>query len=294
VVGRITIGTILFLLCVLTLYPFWYVLVSSLSDPQSGSDAWLWVKDFYWANYRVVFTTGGIWRAYLMTVLRVAITVPIFLLLTGSTAFGLATKRLPGRRTLLVYFLIPMYFGGGLIPYFLLLRSLGLVNTFAVFVLPSLFGVWSLLVMLTTYRSLPDGLIEAAEIEGANPLTIFLRIVIPISLPLMASIGLFHAVALWNDWFTGIVYNNRAELYPLQTFLQVSVIKGQAAARSWDYYGSQDQWGMDPKYYRDLLAMTPKSLECAYVIIATAPIIALYPFVQKYFVKSVMIGSMKE
>jgi len=148
--------------------------------------------------------------------------------------------------------------------------------------------------MLTTFRGFSDGLIEAAELEGANYLKIFTRIVIPLSLPLMVSMGLFHAVAIWNDWFTGIVYNNRAELYPLQTFLQVSVIKGQAAAHIWDYYGSQESWAMDPKYYRDLMALTPKSLECAYVIIATIPIIAVYPFVQKYFVKGVMLGSLKE
>ena len=149
---RLTVGesafkvvnyTFLALLGAVTLYPFWYVIMVSFSDPVLGTNAYFWPKEFYYANYWLVFTTHGIGRAYVVTVLRVAAAVPLMLLVTGSTAFGLTRKEMIGRKVIILVFFITMFFGGGLIPYYMVLKTVGLLNTFWVYVFPAAFSVWT-------------------------------------------------------------------------------------------------------------------------------------------------------
>ena len=253
------------LICVITLYPFYYIIISSFSDPVTGRCSYFWIKDFYWANYHRVLTTEGLGRAYLITIMRVALGVPLMLLITSAAAFSLTRKELAGRKVIIIFFLITMFFNGGLIPYYLVLVKVGLINTFWVFVIPMAFNLWIMIVIKVSFQGLPEGLVEAAVIDGASYAVIFFRIILPLSIPMLAALGLFSAVNHWNDWFTGLFFVQNSKLHPLQTFLQIHVVKQETG--------------------------TPESIRNAYIVMATVPIVCLYPFLQKYFVKGVLLGS---
>lgn len=297
-VFRVFNYTFLAVLSFLTLFPFWYVVVSSLSHPVLGASAVLWPQELYTANYWLVFTTEGIWQAYLITILRVGVTVPLGLLITGAAAFVLTRKEMLGRKPIIVFFFITMFFNGGLIPLFMVMRTIGILNTFWVLVLPQLFSVWVMIVMKTSFQGLPEGLVEAAIIDGADYFTTYMRIILPLSVPMLATLGLFQAVALWNDWFSGAFFVRDEALKPLQTFLQTRVLKGGLAdllisvrADDPSVYGAALP---DEDLKRKLFQITSRSLESAYVIVSTVPILIVYPFLQKYFVKGVLVGSIKE
>lgn len=297
-VFRLVNYTFLTILGAATLFPLWYVVVSSLSHPVLGASAVLWPKELYTANYWLVFTTEGIWRAYLVTIMRVGVTVPLSLLVTGAAGFCLTRREMVGRKAIIIYFFVTMFFNGGLIPTYMVMRTLGLLNTFWVMVIPFSFNVWMMIVMKTSFQGLPEGLVEAAIIDGADYFRTFIRIILPLSIPMMATLGLFQAVALWNDWFTGAFYVRDEALKPLQTFLQTRVLRGglqdllvSIRADDASVYGAALP---DESLRRKLFALTPRSLESAYVIVSTVPILLVYPWIQKYFVKGVLIGSIKE
>lgn len=294
-----SIGNHVFLaiLGALTLYPFWYLLIISFSDPVTGTDALFVPHDFYYANYWLVLTAPGLGRAYLITILRVCLAVPLHLLVTGGAAFALTRKELIGRKAIILYFFITMFLSGGLIPLFMVLQTLRLINTFWVLVVPTLFGVWAMIVMKTSFQTLPEGLVEAAIIDGASYARVFFSIILPLSLPLMMTLGLFAAVAHWNDWFSGAFFVTNPDLHPLQTFLQLRVLKGGSMLAQWAAAGTLDQhMALHPdEEIRDkLMKLTPKSMQSAYIVVATVPILLVYPWVQRYFVKGVLIGSIKE
>lgn len=292
-VRRIVIGAILVFLSILTIYPFYYCLIQSFSDPVTGAKAWLYPIDPFTMNYRVVFMTPGILQAYFVTIMRVLIGVPLYLVVTGMTAFVFTRKELRGRKALLWLYIIPVYFEGGLIAFFVWMRQIHLYNSILMYVLPACYGMWAMIVMKTSFRQIPESLMEAALIDGAGYFQIFTQIVVPLSLAMFATIGLFGAVTYWNDWFTGAFYIENPDLWPLQTFLQISVLKGRMAL---GLYTTSRMIGMDftPQESEDMMKLNSISMETAYIIVSTAPILVLYPFVQKYFVKGVMIGSIKE
>ena len=273
-----------------TFYPFWYLVVNSLSDPVAGVDAMLWPKEFYWANYWIVADTPGVWRALGITVLRVATGVPLMLVVTGTAAFALTRRELLGRKIIILFFFLSIFFEVGLIPYYMVLRAFGLLNTFWVYVIPAGFSVWTMIVMKTSFQGLPDGLTEAARMDGAGYATIFFRIVVPLSLPMFAVLGLFSAVTHWNDYFTGEFFvNTEPKLWPLQTFLRVSrqnaidILKGVIL----DYSNMS-------LLEEEASRLTQRSLDMAYTVFAMLPILLVYPWLQRYFVKGVLIGSIKE
>ncbi len=283
--------TFLAILGVVTAYPFYYTVISSFSDPLTGTQSYFWVKDFYTANYELVFSTDGLSRAYLITVMRVAIGVPGMLLVTASAAFALARKELKDRVPIILFFFITMFFSGGLIPFYLVLMKVGLINTFWVYVVPGLFSVWTMIIMKTSFQSLPEGLVEAARIDGASYMIIFFRLILPLSIPMLAALGLFSAVGHWNDWFSGAFYVDNARLHPLQTFLRMRVLMGDSSFLLQEATSYPERYGaIDAE---NLLKLTPRSLKSAYIVVATVPILLAYPFLQKYFVKGVLIGSIK-
>ncbi len=237
--------------------------------------------------------TPGILQAYFVTIMRVLIGVPLYLVVTGMTAFVFTRKELRGRKALLWLYIIPVYFEGGLIAFFVWMRQIHLYNSILMYVLPACYGMWAMIVMKTSFRQIPESLMEAALIDGAGYFQIFTQIVVPLSLAMFATIGLFGAVTYWNDWFTGAFYIENPDLWPLQTFLQISVLKGRMAL---GLYTTSRMIGMDftPQESEDMMKLNSISMETAYIIVSTAPILVLYPFVQKYFVKGVMIGSIKE
>jgi putative aldouronate transport system permease protein len=284
--------TVLATLAFVCFYPFVMMTVLSINagtDSMRGGIT-LWPRVFTLVNYRVILENAAIQRAYVVTVMRTAIGTAGGVFVTALVAYGLAERRLPGRKYIMVYMVIPMFFSGGLIPYFLQLRDLRLINTFWVYVIPAGFSVWTMIVMKTSFQGLPDGLTEAARMDGAGYPTIFFRIVVPLSIPMFAVLGLFSAVTHWNDYFTGEFFvNTEPRLWPLQTFLRVSrqnaidILKGVIL----------DYSNMSP-LEEEASRLTQRSLDMAFTVFAMVPILLVYPWLQRYFVKGVLIGSIKE
>lgn len=278
------------LLAVSALYPFVYMTALALNE---GLDAlkggiYLLPRSFTWLNVSTVVTNPLVQNAFVISILRTVIGTVLGVFITGICAFGLSFRSIPGRKWLTLYFLIPMLFSGGLIPYFITLRDLGLVNSFWVYIIPHLLNVWNLLVMRSFFENIPDAIIEAAEIDGANTLRIFCLVVIPMSMPMLAAITLFTAVFHWNYWFDGAFFVNSLELKPLQTFLQTMLINAEAAQNL--------RQGVDAQAISDAAskAVTPMSLRMAVVMLGTVPILLVYPFLQRFFVQGVLIGGVKE
>lgn len=232
--------------------------------------------------YRVLLSEGSLlYHAYGITVLRVVVGTALNLLFTAMLAYGLSRRDLPGRNTLITLVFITMLFGGGLIPTYLLLKYMHLINTFWVMIIPSLISAWNLLIMKNFFGQIPESLIESATIDGARPLTILARIVFPLSLPTFATIGLFYAVGHWNAWFDATIYINDSKLMPVQVLLRRIVLS----------FSSQD---LDAEMLNGVAHKpTAQSLRGAMIVVTTLPILCVYPFLQKHFVKGVLTGSLK-
>ncbi|ANS75583.1 ABC transporter permease [Paenibacillus yonginensis] len=288
--GQILIIVLLSLLCVSVLYPFLYMLAISLnvgSDAANGG-VYLWPRKFTLYNFEVVLGNAVIQHAYLITILRTMIGTIAGLLVTLLAAFGLSYRGLPLRGTLLGYVLITMLFSGGLIPFYIQLYNLSLVNTFWVYVIPSAFSAWNMFVMLKFLQGIPDALIESAELDGAGPLRVLVSVVVPLSQPMLAALGLFVAVMHWNDWFAGAFFVSDQNLIPVQTFLQ-HLLSAQDIST---VLGSNNN--IESLARGSMLEnITLMSIKMATVMISAIPILCVYPFLQRYFVKGVLIGSVK-
>ncbi|MEV5030283.1 carbohydrate ABC transporter permease [Paenibacillus sp. LPE1-1-1.1] len=281
---------LMLLLCLSVLYPFAYMLSISLNE---GTDAakggvYLWPRAFTLINYEIVLGNEVIQHAYLITIARTVLGTIAGLLVTLMVAFGLSYQRIPFRKSILSYILITMLFSGGLVPLYIQLYNLGLINNFMVYIIPGLFSAWNMFVMLKFIQGIPEALIESAELDGAGPFRILIQIIVPLSKPMLAAIGLFTAVGHWNDWFAGAFYVTEQNLIPVQTFLQqllsaqdMSAILGSNSNQEALARGSQMQ------------NVTLMSIKMATVMVSAIPILCVYPFLQKYFVKGVLIGSVK-
>jgi putative aldouronate transport system permease protein len=279
------------LLCAATLYPFIYILVYSLNE---GSDAikggiYLFPRKFTLFNYKYVLNNGTMQSAYIITVGRTVLGTLLGLVVTGVTAYGVSFRSLPYRKTVMFYMLIPMLFNGGLVPYYIQLANMRLINTFWVFVLPGLFNIWNMFVLMKFFAGIPESLRESAIIDGANELTVLWKIIVPVSMPAIAAIALFTAVGHWNDWFTGAFFVNDGKLIPVQTYLQRLLMADSLATIT----GNQEASAEAVFRSSQVANMTLKSLKTAAVMVGTLPILCMYPFLQRYFVKGVLIGSIK-
>jgi len=277
------------LLAVTALYPFIYMTALALNEGLDSikGGIYFWPRQFTWVNVMTVLTNPLVQEAFWISIMRTVFGTALGVVVTGFAAYALSFRLLPGRKSLSIYFLIPMLFSGGLIPYYIVLRDLHLINTFWVYIIPTALSVWNLIVMRSFFENIPEALIEAAEIDGANALTIFWRVVIPTSMPMLAAITLFTAVAHWNNWFDGAFFVNRLELKPLQTFLQSMLANAEAAE---NLRGGNNAAALAEAASR---AVTPTSLRMAVVVLGTIPVLLIYPFLQKYFVQGVLIGSVK-
>ncbi|ANE45551.1 ABC transporter permease [Paenibacillus swuensis] len=268
-------------LCFITLYPIWYVLINSLNeggDALRGGIYW-WPRMFTLDNYIAVFRDNGIMLAMGVTVAKTVIGTALHVLFTAMVAYAFSRRELLGRKVYMGIGTITLFFGGGLIPTFLLFRDLGLLDTFWVYIIPVMFNFFHLLIFLAYFRDFPEGLEEAAKIDGANDLTVFYKIMLPISMPVVATIALFHGVYQWNDYFTGVIFINNNDLHPIQTFLY-RIVTQAATSEIVDTTSIEK-------------SMTMLSVKLATMVVTTLPIVVVYPFLQKYFVKGLMIGSMK-
>lgn len=219
-------------------------------------------------------------RAFCISVGVTAIGTLISILMTALTAYPLSKRNLPGISFIMVLFIFTMLFSGGLIPNYLLMRQLHLVNNLWVLILPGMISVFNMLVIKSYYESLPEALEESARIDGAKTYTILFRIILPLSMPVIATIALFYAVGYWNDYFGPMIYINDTALKTLQLYLQDVVMDANSA-------------NLTNKSVDDLMNMSPEGIRAATVVASTVPILLVYPFMQKYFIKGVLIGSVK-
>jgi putative aldouronate transport system permease protein len=285
---KIVIYALLSMLAFVTFYPFWNSLVLSLnvgSDTSSGGVTF-WPRQFTLENYAVVFQEKNIYSAYLITILRTVIGTVLALLFTSLFAYAMSKKGIMFKKTYMILAVITMLFSGGIIPYFILVYHLQLYDTFLFLVLHGMVNVYNMIIFRTFFMELPDGLEESAKMDGCSNFGVFFRIVLPVSGPVMATLGLFTAVFLWNDWFIPAVFISNQNLIPLQTLL-VQIINAGTTASLMTNLNSYAQSMVQN-------TVTVKSLQMATMMVATLPILMIYPFLQKYFVKGVLVGSLKE
>lgn len=269
----------------LFIYPFWMVLVmsfNSAADTMRGG-IMFWPREFTLNNYAAVFKDNAIYKAYFITVARTVIGTVTHLLCTSAFAYGLSKKHLLFRKTYFTLCIITMFFSGGMIPGVLNIFNLGLGDSFWVYIIPGLYGVYDMIIIKSFFHSLPPALEESAKIDGANDLQVFFRIVLPNSKAVLATIGLATAVGQWNAWFDAYLYIQNENLWPVQLLLQRVITSATNMA---------DAVAQNPNLAAG--AISPYSVQLATIVVAIGPIILIYPFFQKYFVKGMMIGAVKE
>lgn len=279
---------------IIVIYPLYFTLIASFSDPTQVSlgNTALWIKDFTLEPYANVFKNSDIWLGYRNTIFYTAFGTCWNLLLTLPTAYVLSKKDLPGRSGLSWYFLFTMYFSGGLIPTYLTVLKLGLVNRPVTIVILGGLSIYNMIVSRIYFQnSIPNELYEAAKIDGASDFCQFFRIALPLSAPIIAVIALYYGVGRWNDYFTALIYLNDNKYVPLQIVLRNILIQNQGMSNML----TQEQLmaNEEMREYYDRMKHMAEGMKYSIIYIASAPLLIAYPFVQKYFVKGVMIGSLK-
>lgn len=287
------INTIFLVLIVLIMiYPIYFTVIASFSDPYSvvKGKVYFWPNGFTLEAYTNVFKDNRIWTGYINSIINTAFGTLLNLVLTIPTAYVLSKKNIPGRGILATFFLIPMYFGGGLIPNYLLVKSLGLLDTCFTLIILGGISIYNMIIARVYYeRSIPGELYESARIDGADNISIFVRIALPLSAPIIAVMALYYAVGRWNEYFRALIYISSDKYQPLQMVLRNILLMNQESLAAID----SAVMDADEIEAAARLAYMAEGMKYALIFIASAPMLIAYPFVQKYFVKGVMIGSLK-
>ncbi|RAV22624.1 carbohydrate ABC transporter permease [Paenibacillus contaminans] len=267
-----------------TLYPFLYVFSMSISDPQYviSQAVWLLPKGFSLGAYQRIFENEGVWVAYANTVLYTVAGTAVNVVMTMLAAYPLSRRMFFARNWIMIFITFTMFFGGGLIPSFLLIKELGLYDSRWVMIIPGAVSAFLIIIARTFLQSIPEELMESAKLDGAHDFVILAKIVIPLSKPIIAVLALFYAVGHWNSFLTAMIYLPSAELQPLQLFLMKMLIQDADASMLQD---------MADAHERSLISI---QIKYAMIIVAILPILFVYPFLQKHFAKGVLIGSLKE
>lgn len=275
---------LMIILCALTVYPFLNALAYSLTPMLDSSSRIITIIPFNitLANYALCFNRNDVLGAALVSVGRTLAGIGGHLIVTGLAAYAMSIKDLPYRRALTIFMIIPMYLSAGLIPFYVLIHDLGLMNKFWVYVVPGLFATYNMLIMRTYFETIPDSLSESARIDGASDFTIFIRIIVPLSMPIVATISLFVGVGQWNSWFDAALFVNNVKLHPLSMLLRRILMENEITDVSSALAMSQAA-----------REVSPQGIRMAILIITTLPIIFIYPFFQRYFLKGIMIGAVK-
>jgi putative aldouronate transport system permease protein len=270
---------LLFGVVVATLYPFYYMVNVSLSSNVFvvRNEVTIWPKGFTLEYYRTVLDDPRIYTGYKNTLIYVTVGTFLSLICTGMGGYALS-RPMVLRKTFMLMVVFTMLFSGGMIPTFLVVKGVGIMDTMWAMILPGLISVWNLILMRTFFQGLPSEMIDSGKVDGLNDLGVFIRLVLPVSKALLSTIGLFYAVAIWNNFTSALLYLRDSGLFPLQVILRNIVIAGQVNT-------GQGGAGDD--------TIISQSLRFATIIVGTLPILAVYPFIQKYFVKGVMVGSVK-
>jgi len=284
----------LILLSFITLYPFWNTIAVSFNDAMDtlrGGITFL-PRRFSLFNYEILFQTGDIIHAFFITVARTSINLVTSVFFTAMIAFVLSRQEFVLRKPFTFILILSMYINAGLIPTFFLIRGLGMVNSFWVYVIPGIVNAFNFVVMRTYMRTIPESVVESARIDGCGDFYIFIRIILPLILPVLATIGLFVAVGAWNAWFDTMIYNSgNVNLHTLQYKLMEYLQSSQSRGRTSSDAGAMalaaaagSRSGM----------VTPMSIRAAITVVAAAPILFVYPFMQRYFVVGLNVGGVKE
>ncbi len=274
------------LLCIICIYPLWYVLVASLSDPiklyiQRGILIWP-LGEWSLRGYQLVMENPNIPIGFGNTMIYLGVGTLVNMIVTTMAAYGLSRKGCYWNGKIMKLIAFTMYFAGGLIPFYLMVKSMGLLDTYSGIILPVMVNTWNLIVMRTSFMGIPDSLEESARLDGANDWIILWRIFFPLAQATIAVIALFYAVGWWNNWFNPSIFLSSKSKYPLQLVLREILLKNDTSSMT--QVGSVGQ--SQQEEYRMLVKY------CT-IIVATVPILVVYPFLQRYFVKGVMVGSIK-
>lgn len=284
---QILIYLIIIALCLIILLPCLNVVALAFND---GADAarggvWFWPRQFTMDNFKEVFKDGSITTAYVITIARTVIGTFLSLMVTTPAGYALKQEDLPGRKIITMLITFTMLFGGGMIPTYIQYKNLHLLNSFWVYVVPSLVSVTYLLMVRTFFEGISDSLEESAKLDGCRFFQTYLKIMLPLSKPVIAVVGLYTAVNYWNDWFAGAFYVNDTKLWPVQTVLQQMLTKAMNS--------QQEVTSVAQALAHNTVSVTSDSLKMAAVVVTTVPILCVYPFVQKYFAQGAMIGAVK-
>jgi len=279
--------TFLTLLMIVTLYPFLNTLAISFNDAQDSirGGIYLWPREWSLGNYMYVFDNAGIFQAAIISVLRTVIGTVATVFCSAMVAYTISRQEYVLRKFVTIAFILTMYINGGIIPNFLLIRDMGLLGSFWVYIWPGLIGVFNLIIIRSFIEGLPDGVLEAAKIDGAGDFRTFMNVVLPLSTPVLATVALFSGVFQWNSWFDVFLYNSSfPELSTLQYELQKILQNSNASISQTSAYVNQGGASSNA---------TPYAIRATMTIVASVPIIVVYPFLQKYFVKGMMVGGVK-
>lgn len=286
-IADVIIYVILAFIVFIMIFPFWNAVVLSFND---GKDAmmggiYFWPRKFTMDNYKQAFQNNAIWKAFGISFARTLLATVLSLLVTSMFAYSASKSYLKFRKFYMMLLLIAMFFNGGIIPVFLTIKSLGLVNNFLVYILPGVFNAFYAQIFISFFKGLPESLFESARIDGGREWTIYCRLVLPLSKSVLAAVGLFTAVFNWNSWYDNMLYMKNEELNTL-SFLFVKMIKSQETMENLAADSGVSELA-------NLSGVSSTSLQLATMMIAVLPIMCVYPFVQKYFATGMMIGSVK-
>ncbi len=279
---------IMIFLMFITLYPLIYVLFASLSDPiELGKASGMLLKPagFSLKGYQSVLQSENIWLGFRNTIFYVVVGTTLSMLITICGAYPLSRKNFFLKKPIMLFIVFTMFFSGGMIPTFLVVQKLGITNTVWAMIIPGMLSVYNVIVLKTSFESIPDSLYESAELDGANHWQMLIKITLPLSKAALATITLFYAVGKWGEWYNALVYlQKRRDLYPLQMFLRELLVRQEDL----DSLLSSSVGASADAY------LLKEVIKYATIIVTTIPVLCIYPFLQKYFVKGVLIGSVKE
>jgi putative aldouronate transport system permease protein len=274
----------------ITLYPMYYVLILSLSGPEAAlrMDAYFWPRDFSLDAYKTLVKDGEMWRGLVNSVMYALTGTALMLFTSVIGAFPLTYKGLKGRKFINIFLLITMFFGGGMIPSFLLVVRLGMYDSPLALIIPGCFSVWNVILTKSYFSSIPETLREAAKIDGANVYQILLRVYLPLATPILAVLAVYTIVGSWNSWFGAMIYLPSKDWQPLQLFLRRLLVQVSPPA--------MDLQNISPEVAQELIRrqMAYSSFKYAVIIFVSLPVLFTYPFFQRYFMRGIMLGSLKE
>ena len=283
IVASVILHIIMVLLGLITLYPFWHVIMYSISDPVKamGGGIFLWPKGFSTIGFDILFKTNQVYVAYGNSLFLLVVGTSINVIFTALLAYPLSVHRFKGRSAITMMVFFTMLFSGGMIPSYLLVDSLGLLDSLWALILPGTISAWNMLIMKNYFQSIPPSLEESASLDGATPLIILVRIIVPVSMPVVATVALMYGVVHWNSYFNAVLYIYAQSKMTLPIYLRMLLSST-----------AMDQATQSGVAF-DSAAITPETMKMATIVASVLPILIIYPFIQKYFVKGVMVGSIK-